>query len=254
MGHKKFHNSEESSFSPKKIARNNQLIELKNENEFKNRNNDKSEYILTSNSNKGDSGHFLELCYNKFNKKTIFKLLISLKNKGKLINRPDLFINLNDCLEKYVILKKIAEEKQISLQLNGNMSMSIEDEINYMEQIIDIKKYLEEKEKSINKSSKKQCGKKSPQEKKNYFFKSFKKDKNEESFEEKEEDNNENDEEEEEKEKIEKKKIQRILKKFNFKYDEELPFNVEKKLGEKDLSQEDYKDLNYLYLKFVKLY
>ena len=253
MGYKKFHNSEDCRFSVKNIDRNNQLIELMNENEFKNTNN-KSVYILTLNSNKGDSGNLLELFYKKFNKNTIFKLLISLQNKGKLLNRPDLFINLNDSLEKYVILKKISEEKKISLQFKDNMS--IEDEIKYMEQIVDIKKYLEDQEngekvKNKNKNSKKPFGKKSPQETKIHYFKSFEKYENEESYEVKEEDCDENDEEEEKKEK---KKIQRILKKFNFKYDEELPFNVEKKLGEIDLSQEDYNDLNYLYLKFVKLY
>ena len=142
MGHKKLDNSDE--------IRNNQLIELKHENEFKNKN-EKSEYILTSNSNKGDSENFFELCYNKFNKKTIFELLISLKSKGKLINRPDLFINLNDSLEKYVILKKIYEEKEITLKLDDKIS--IEDEINYLSKIINIEKYLEEeKEKSLNES------------------------------------------------------------------------------------------------------
>ena len=48
--------------------------------------------------------------------------------------------------------------------------------------------------------------------------------------------------------------MKRILKKFNFKNDEELFINVEKKLSEKDLSEDDYKDLNYLYLKLVKFY
>jgi hypothetical protein len=175
MGHKKFHNSDESNnISPKKIVRNNQLIELKHENEFKNKD-EKSEYILISNFNKGDSGHFLELCYNKFNNKTIFKLLISLKNKGKLIKRPDFFINLNDSLEKYVILKKISEEKEMALKLDDKMS--IEDEINYLSEKINIEKYLEEekkkeekenKEKSLNQSSKKQFQKKFNKGKKKY--------------------------------------------------------------------------------------
>jgi len=236
MGHKQLDNSDES--------RNNQLIELKHENEFKNEY-EKSEYILTSNSNKGDSGNFLELCYNKFNKKTIFELLISLKNKGKLINRPDLFINLNDSLENYVILKKIYEEKEMTLKLDDKIS--IEDEINYLSKIINIEKYLEEeKEKSLNQSSKKFFQRKTFKGKKRCSLKCFN---DEESYEEIEED-----EEEEKEENIEKKKMKRILKKFNFKYDEELSINVEKKLSEKDLSEDDYKDLNYLYLKFSKYY
>jgi len=48
--------------------------------------------------------------------------------------------------------------------------------------------------------------------------------------------------------------MRRILKKFDFKYDEELLSNVESKMDEKDLSQKDYDDLNYLYIKFMKLY
>ena len=262
MGHKKFHNSDESNnISPKKIVRNNQLIELKHENEFKNKD-EKSEYILTSNSKKGDSGHFLELCYNKFNNKTIFKLLISLKSKGKLIKRPDFFINLNDSLEKYVILKKISEEKEMALKLDDKMS--IEDEINYLSEKINIEKYLEEekkkeekesKEKSLNQSSKKQFQKKFFKGKKKYYLRNIEKNNDEESYEEKEgEDIDENDEEKEKEENIEKKKMKRILKKFNFKNDEELLINVEKKLSEKDLSEDDYKDLNYLYLKLIKFY
>ena len=47
LGHKKFHNSEDGSCSPKKIVRNNQLIELKYENLFE-KTDENSEYILTS--------------------------------------------------------------------------------------------------------------------------------------------------------------------------------------------------------------
>ena len=86
MGHKKFHNSEAKSDSPIKIIRNNKIIELKYELKFK-RNDENSEYILTTNEKKGDSGHFLELCYNKFNDKLIMKHLITMKNKGKLVKR-----------------------------------------------------------------------------------------------------------------------------------------------------------------------
>ena len=48
--------------------------------------------------------------------------------------------------------------------------------------------------------------------------------------------------------------MRRILKKFDFKYDEELLSNVESKMDETGLSQKDYDDLNYLYIKFMKLY
>ncbi len=56
------------------------------------------------------------------------------------------------------------------------------------------------------------------------------------------------------KRKIEDKKMKRILKKFNFKYDDQLLENVESKMDETGLSPKDYDDLNYLYIKFMKLY
>ena len=254
MGHKKFHNSENGTLSPQKIVRNNQLIELKYEKEYK-KNDDKKEYILTSNiKNKGDSGHFLELCFNKFNHESIFKLLISLENKGKIINRPDLFVNLNETLEKYVILRKIAKEKKISLELNDNMS--IEDEIKYMNTKIDIQKYLEEQtlkeeKKDYNKKKKeKKDNLKSINQENKYYMKHLS---NIEIEEENYEEEGEEEEEEKKKNKSE-KKMERIIKKFHFKNDEELPINIEKKLKETNLSQKDYKDLNYLYLKFIKLF
>ena len=49
-------------------------------------------------------------------------------------------------------------------------------------------------------------------------------------------------------------RFNRILEKFKFENDEYLKFNVEQKLKEDDLSDEDFKDLNYLYLKFINIY
>ena len=108
----------------------------KYEKHFK-KNDDRSEYILASNLNKGDSGHFLELSYNKFNNKLITEILVSMKNKDKLINRPDLFTSSDGILEKYAILKEIVKEKKIVFEFEDKMS--IEDEINIMEIKIDIK-------------------------------------------------------------------------------------------------------------------
>ena len=69
-----------------------------------------------------------------------------------------------------------------------------------------------------------------------------------------EEENSEESDEKEKKRKFEDKEMKRILKKFNFKYDEELFYNIESKMDETGLSQEDYDDLNYLYIKFMKIY
>ena len=115
---------------------------MKYELKFK-RNDENSEYILTTNERKGDSGHFLELCYNKFNNKLIMKHLITMKNKGKLVKRADLFNKSQELIEKYVTLRKIAEEKEMSF--NFNDTTSIEDEISEMSLKIDIDKYMEEK-------------------------------------------------------------------------------------------------------------
>ena len=243
LGHKKFsHSEEEGKVSPRKIVRNNRLIELKYEN------------------------HFLELCFNKFNNKNIFKLLISLKNKDKIIKRPDLFVDSLEKLENYVILKTIAEEKEISFQFDDE---SIEDEIAEMKKKINIKNYLEEneeKEKKVEEKKKKshKKGKKydSPNKKEysfNYIIKFTSEEKEQENEEndeweenEEEEDSEEDSEEKEETE--EQKKLKRVLQKLGIKNDEELSLNIEKKLNEKGLSQDDYNILYDLYLKFLVKY
>ena len=130
IGHKNFHNSS----SPIKIVRN-------------------SEYILTTKEGKGDSGHFLELCYNKFNDKLIMKHLIKIKNIGKLLKRPDLFIKSPELIEKYVTLRKIAEEKEIAFKFSD--TKSIEVEISEMNSKIDIDKYMKDKREKEEKVEKK---------------------------------------------------------------------------------------------------
>ena len=222
MEDKKFHNSESKNDSSLKLVRNNKTIHLKYKLNLK-KIDEKSEYILISNDRKDDSGYFLELSNNKFNYKLIMKYLITIKNKGKLVKRADLFIKSPELLEKYVILKKIAEEKEMSF--NFNDTTSIEEEISEMKSKIDIDKYMEEKrekEGEINSSD---------------------------EIEEEEENSEESEEEE-----IEDKRMRKILKKFKFKYDEELLSNVESKMDEKGLSQKDYDDLNYIYIKYMKLY
>ena len=256
MGHKKFHNSETGKDSPQKIVINNKLIQLKYELDFK-KNDKNSEYILSTKGNKGDSGHFLELCYNKFNDTLILKYLITMKNKGKLINRADLFIKSPELIEKYVILRKIAEEK--GMIFNFNDKMSIEEEISEMNSKIDVEKYMkekEEKEEKEDKSPKSSSSKKSKHQKRKSHLKLSEKVEKKNSADEisEEEENSEESDEKEKKRKFEDKEMKRILKKFNFKYDEELFYNIESKMDETGLSQEDYDDLNYLYIKFMKIY
>ena len=235
---------------------------MKYELDFK-KNDKNSEYILSTKGNKGDSGHFLELCYNKFNDNLILKYLIIMKNKGKLINRADLFIKSPELIEKYVILRKIAEEK--GMIFNFNDKMSIEEEISEMNSKIDIEKYMKEKQEKEekeekgekeDKSHKSSSSKKSKHQKRKSHLKLSEKVEKKNSADEisEEEENSEESDEKEKKRKLEDKEMKRILKKFNFKYDEELFYNIESKMDETGLSQEDYDDLNYLYIKFMKIY
>ena len=122
-------------------------------------NDNNSEYILTSNNQKGDSGHFLELCYGKYENVLILKLLRDMKNKGKLIQRPDLFNDSINKLKEYVILRKVLEKRNIIL--NYDNVISIEQEIEVMKNIIKkkeniIKIILEKKTKRDNFNDKKQ--------------------------------------------------------------------------------------------------
>ncbi len=272
LGHKKFHSSEGGNDSPKKIVKKNKLVTLKNESDF-NINDKNSEFILILSINKGDSGHFLELCYDKYYNQTIFKLLLSLGNKGKLIYRADLFTKSNEVLKKYVILKIIAKEKNILFKLDKNIS--IEDEINVMCQQIDYQKYIEaEKTSKENKTqnNKNSSGKSYKGNKKEFFLSSEKiKEKdneneiiidNGEGKIEEEENSDEEEEESDSEEIIDKLKeenegyniLKRVLKKFNLKNDEELSFNIEKIMNQEGLPEEDRKDLNYLYLQFLEIY
>ena len=159
FGHTKFSLSSNGIESPKKIVNEqNKIIKLKYVGDFV-ENDNNSEYILTSNNQKGDSGHFFELCYGKYENVLILKLLRDMKNKGKLIQRPDLFTNSINKLKEYVILRKTLEKKNIIL--NFNRVISIEQEIEVMKNIIKkkenvIKIILEKKTKRDNFNDKKQ--------------------------------------------------------------------------------------------------
>ena len=138
FGHKKFSFTENGIQSPKKmVSSQNKLIELKYKGNFVENDND-SEYILETNKNTGDSGHSLEHCYGKYENTLIIKLLLDMKNKGKFIYRPDLFVNSGKTLKEYVNLRKICEKKQI--ELNFDKKLTIEDELRQMAILIEKKK------------------------------------------------------------------------------------------------------------------
>ena len=93
---------------------------------------DNSEYILKSKRNpkKGDSGHFLDLYYGKYENALIIETLRKMKNKGKLINYPELFTDNGKKLNEYVSLRKQIEENNIIIDFK--YEISIDDEIKQM--------------------------------------------------------------------------------------------------------------------------
>lgn len=144
-GHIKFAFSEEGVSSPVKIFnKNNKLIELKYIGDYKSNDND-NEYILRNKNNKGDSGHFLELSFGKYKNELIIDILRRIKNKGKLIKRPDLFNGYSKILYDYVSLRKQIEENNINF--NNEYNISIEEEIKQMENVL--KNIKKEKNKNI---------------------------------------------------------------------------------------------------------
>ena len=253
MGHKKNSLSEPGTESPKKVINNeNKLIELKYYKEKDQNNNidDNSEYILTSNNNRGDSGHFLELSYGKIGNDLLMKLLCQLKNKGKLIERADLFTDDGDKLKKFVTLRKFIEDNKIDYDFINDLT--IEDEIIKMQTLVnnykpkenDIKRSEDKKEDKNEFLNKKRNAEQNleDQEKndnKNLKLKLINSNENIEPKKETEK-NKDNDENLSFYERIKGKSHEevvemsrkRVLKRFNFKYDDNLRDNLIKKAME----------------------
>lgn len=270
-GHKKFGLTETEVQSPKKIInKKKEIIELKHVSEFNPNVNDDNEYILTSTKPKGDSGHFFELGYGKIDNILITRLLFYMKNKGKLINRWDLFLDSGEKLKKYVYLRKFIEKKNIEFDFNNNMT--IEDEIKQMDLLI-ANSQKEEDKNEINIFMPKS---QEEEKEKNEFLTKKRKDKiidksldNQEikkkdnlnlmKFyeikEQKNVDKKDNNSEKEEKltlvdrvkNKTRKEIIEmsrkRVMEKFKFKYDEKLRFNMIQKLQELKPDDPYYYDL-----------
>ena len=159
-GHKKYHSgffgNENPESSPIKYINDEiKLIELKYYKNF-DANDKNSDFILSNNTNKkGDSGHFLELSFDKIdNKNLITYHLRKLNNIEKLIKRPDLFYDEEgEILKKYTELKLESQRKNIALYIKKDMS--IEDEIELMEDINHNKNYKRKREKEYEEDSKK---------------------------------------------------------------------------------------------------
>ena len=293
MGHKKFSFTENGEDSQKKIFnKQNKLIELKYIDEYVS-NDEESEYILTSkNQKKGDSGHFLELCYGKYKKDLIMEILLKLKYKEKLIERPDIFASSEEILREYVILKKKCEENNIKAHYKKNVS--IEKEIKLMKIKLG---ELERQKISKKKSLEKEEFVEDIKDEKNIILTEKKRNRDEDNNKENdEEDENDNDNDEEDnqikkykkinpneyKKKISEKETissnikenistidleeeeytneeilynniyQSMIKKFKFKDDTELRRNVINKLSDENLSQEDKDNLNFLLYRWIR--
>ena len=150
MGHKKYHSGFLQDYdkisSPKKyINDDNEIIELKYIKSSK-INVKNCDFILSDNNSfKGDSGHFLELCFGKINNKLVFSYLNSFNDNGNLLKRPDLFSDkTGETLKKYADFKYQCKKKNISLNITNDMS--IENEIQEMEEKLNSKIYKRNRE------------------------------------------------------------------------------------------------------------
>ena len=154
--------------SPIKFVNGNQIIKLKNYNEY-NSDDKNTEFILISKGKKGDSGLFLELSFGKKENKLVFTYLKAFNDNGKLLNRYDLFSGKdNKTLEKYVNLKRIIKKNSISVNITD--SMTIEEEISEMEKYEEAKIYKREREKGIEEQEKEDTKRKKIESEENEEF------------------------------------------------------------------------------------
>ena len=262
IGFKKNSLVEPGMESPKTIVNKDELIELKyiselNKDKLNNRN-DKCEYILSSNNEKGNSNLFLELSYGKIDNTLNTKLLFDMDNKGKLIKRPDLFTDNGEILKRYVSLRTIVKKR--NLKYNFNNDLSIEKEIEEMNKLIlnsdnpdDNKNLIENKKIEDNKSI---VNKNDFLSKKRNNDSTFEINKltDDKQFVIKEKDEIVKDKEEEElpfyerylnksREQIVKECRKRVFKYFKFKLDDNLRYNMIQKLKEIDKNNPYFHDL-----------
>lgn len=257
MGHKKFAYNRNRCSSPKKIINElNKLIELKRICDFKEE--DGNYYILHRKCiNKSDSGCFIESSFGKYGNNLITNILMEVNGKKNLIERTDLFADKTcEILRKYIILKYAAQEKQINIEKNS----SIEDEIQELEKVINYEDLISEcikqkenqllgkkilksndQEDSINSSENKNKKKKYQEfdlTEKSISVSNLK----EELTEENEDDDSEYSDEEKEFERL----YQKIIKKYGFKENELLIYEISKKIKDDSISTKEKLELSYV--------
>lgn len=146
MGHNKLSYNKNLCISPAKIVKeNNILIKLKKYSEYC-FNKENEEYILShNNESRGESGSYIELAYGKFGRQLITNIMLDITDKSKLLTRADLFTDKTcETLKKYIILKKVSDERKLEVK-EINEKSTIEEDIKAYEKYIDYKELTEEK-------------------------------------------------------------------------------------------------------------
>ncbi len=244
-GHKKFALSEEENNSPIKIFnKKNEMVTLKYKYDY-DPNDTKSEFILSSRKRSGDSGHYLELCYGKYNNSLIIELLRNMKNKGKLIRYPELFTNDGKKLYEYVSLREQIKENNINITFKNDTS--VYDDIQQMK--TELEKIKNQNNKSENKTE-------PISTLSNDYLSKGKRKRDNDDVDEKEDDkdsNNDNKEiqlqgdlEDYSREKRVEEAKKRVLKFFNLQWSPRIKFELKKKMKEVGVNHPLFGDLSLL--------
>ena len=233
-GHKKFALSEEENNSPIKI------FNKKNNNP----NDTKSEFILSSRKRSGDSGHYLELCYGKYNNSLIIELLRNMKNKGKLIRYPELFTNDEKKLYEYVSLREQIKENNINITFKNDTSV-----------YDDIQQMKTELEKIKNQNNKRENKTEPISTLSNDYLSKGKRKRDNDDVDKKEDEKNKDDNKEIQlqddledysREKRVEEAKKRVLKYFNLQWSPRIKFELKKKMKEVGVNHPLFGDLSLL--------
>ena len=146
IGQKKFRDKAPNKIkSPLKIVSNNKIKTLTYALSTEKPEDDYIKILLSKKKDKGDSGHVLDIPYGfAYHRIPTMYCISLLKNSGKLISHPELFVHKDkiEILKEYVKEKYYCEKNNI--EIKNWWSLTIEDEINEMEKII-----IKEKEKKL---------------------------------------------------------------------------------------------------------
>ena len=207
-------------------------------------NDTKSEFILSSRKRGGDSGHYLELCYGKYNNSLIIELLRNMKNKGKLIRYPELFTNDEKKLYEYVSLREQIKENNINITFKNDTS--VYDDIQQMK--TELEKINNQNNKSENKTE-------SISTLSNDYLSKGKRKRDNDDVDKKDDEKNKDDNKEIQlqddledysREKRVEEAKKRVLKYFNLQWSPRIKFELKKKMKEVGVNHPLFGDLSLL--------